>query len=380
MTRECPVCKSSYQNEEFCPIHFVPLVSPPTAPVAARAEAVDEVTAQAPAAPKQAAATRTQEVTDEGVIQRMKKRLGESFKRKGQDSSAPVAPTGGTAVQPGIELPAELRDKGWTVSGAPVTLHGIDVWPVQRDAAGLADKGNLVVYASGVLTDVPAYQRLLDLGTSAASVHLLAFGTVDRGHRVRACYELITAPGESQTLAHWLLGSPASEERALSLLAPLRDLLNDSAASGVLPITLDPTVVQRFASGPLRIAHYGAMWIAAGGRHGGGVPAGTRSLWLAAIAVDRPRNQGPAGRGAAVGGVLGRADPCGRAVWPGAQPARCAVGPGAVCRDQEPRARAHPHGRTVAPCGRALDVGPKCCTHWTPPRRTGCRTLPRGPD
>lgn len=250
MAKQCPICKNSFDSEEFCPVHFVPLVSPPEVSVAP-ASAAEKTTDSQTLPPE--------DLSDASLVERMKKMFKGSFKRKGEKASDAATERSGPAVPTGIELPVELREAGWLVSGDPVSIRGIDVWPVQRKREDREVTGQLVVYASGVLTDVPTYQRLLELGTSPTRAHLHAFGTVDRGHKVRAAYELITLAGISQTLDTWLRDSPASEERALSFLPGLRDLLQDCTASGLLPITLDPAVVQRSMDGQLRIVRFGAM-------------------------------------------------------------------------------------------------------------------------
>ena len=250
MAKQCPVCKCNYEKEEFCPVHFVQLVS--------LAEASTDPKGSAEESPKDQISP-PKEVSDESLVDRMKKMFGGRFKRKGTKESDAATDKLSSTAPPGIELPVELREMGWLVSGEPASIRGVDVWPVQRKREDREVTGQLVVYASGVLTDVPTYQRLLAIGTSPTRAHLQAFGTVDRGHKVRAAYELITLPGVSQTLDTWLRDSPASEERALSFLPGLRDLLQDCAASGLLPITLDPAVVQRSMDGQLRIVRFGAM-------------------------------------------------------------------------------------------------------------------------
>lgn len=247
MAKQCPICKNSFNSEEFCPVHFVPLVSPPE--ISATHTGAVEKISEDPTSPHE----------ELSLVERMKKMFKGSFKRKGEKASEAATERSGSTVPSGIELPVELRETGWLVSGEPVSIRGVDVWPVQRKREDRVVSGQLVVYASGVLTDVPTYQRLLELGTNPARAHLHAFGTVDRGHKVRAAYELITLPGVSQTLDTWLRDSPASEERALSFLPGLRDLLQDCAASGLLPITLDPAFVQRSMDGRLRIVRFGAM-------------------------------------------------------------------------------------------------------------------------
>lgn len=252
MAKKCPVCNNSYENEEFCPVHFVQLVTPAEGSSEPKSLTDDPATDQT---------SPPEEVSDDSLVDRIKGMFGGRFKRKGAKEPTAGADSPSSTASPGIVLPAELLEKGWAVSGTPVSTHGVDVWPVQRKSEDLVATGQLVVYASGVLTDVPTYLRLL--GTSPARAHLHTFGTIDRGHKVRASYELSTVPGVSRALINWLLDSPASEERALSLLPGLRDLLKECAASGVLPITLDPAVVQRNADGQLNIFRFGAMWTSA---------------------------------------------------------------------------------------------------------------------
>lgn len=288
MSKKCPVCHTAFDDEEFCPIHFVALVSPATEPEPqtpaampeAQAEPAESATPAPPATP--AAPGRMADndapptpadahpVGAEGLLERVAKRLGDRFKKKTPTpaDADPARPQlHERTAQASIDLPAELREKGWVVSGPSVTQDGIDVWPVQHSNDGRVEpgevcNGQLVVYASGVLTDPPTYERLLGLETAPTRAHLHAFGTIDRGHRVRASYELLTLPGQWQQLSAWLADSPPSEERALSLLPGLIALLADWSESGVFPISLDPSVLQRNAEGRLRLVRFGAMWSA----------------------------------------------------------------------------------------------------------------------
>lgn len=157
-----------------------------------------------------------------------------------------------------LQLPEELLAQGWQISGTPVTKHGIDVWPVQRPGAN----AQLCVYASGVLTYVPSYEHLLEHPHDIYA-RLYAFGTLNRGHGVTASYELVEASDATTLLNSWLANSSASEERALSLLPGLSGLLRACIASGVLPITLDPNIVQRSSDGRLRITRLGGLWMPA---------------------------------------------------------------------------------------------------------------------
>ena len=101
-----------------------------------------------------------------------------------------------------------------------------------------------------------------ELPPSHCRAHLHAFGTLDRGHKVRSAFELLTLPGEWKTLASWLADSPASEERALSLLPGFRDMVNDWHEHSIFPMGLDPSMVQRNAKGQMRLVRFGAQWIA----------------------------------------------------------------------------------------------------------------------
>jgi len=260
MKKVCPTCQQSFDNEEFCPTHFTQLVAPP-APAH-----------EPPVDPEAASATESSshdnkdnaEGNEEGLLKKLKKRFGEGFKKNpgknAQPDSQAAAPK---ATDPfSIELPPEVREKGWSVTGTPVTLRGIDVWPVQRTNGEATTPGQLVVYASGVLTGAETYKRQMDLPPSQCRAHLHAFGTLDRGHKVRSAFELLTLPGEWKSLTSWLADSPASEERSLSLLPGLRDLVNDWHEHGIFPMGLDPSMVQRNAQGQLRVVRFGAQWIA----------------------------------------------------------------------------------------------------------------------
>lgn len=258
MKKVCPICQQSFDNEEFCPTHFTQLVLPAVSPMSAEPETpskpettIDDTNAGA-------------SENNESLFSALKKKFGERFKKKSLKAAEPdsgsAAPEASDPIT--IELPPEVREKGWSVTGSPVSLRGIDVWPVQRTSEDLSIPGQLVVYASGVLTDVPTYQRLMDLPISPCRAHLHAFGTLDRGHRVHSAFELLTLPGEWHTLAAWLANSPPREERALSLLPGLRSLVNDWHEHSIFPMGLDPSMIQRNAQGQLRLVRFGAIWIA----------------------------------------------------------------------------------------------------------------------
>ena len=260
MKKVCPICQQSFDNEEFCPTHFTQLVLPAAPPMSAEPET--------PSKPEATIDDTNEGSTDnnEGLFSALKKKLGERFKKKSPKTAAPdsgnAAPEASAPIS--IELPPEVREKGWSVTGTgtPVSLRGIDVWQVERTSEELSIAGQLVVYASGVLTDEETYERLLNLQISTCRAHLHAFGTLDRGHRVRSAFELLTLPGEWHTLAAWLANSPPSEERALSLLPGLRSLVNDWHENNIFPMGLDPSMIQRNAQGQLRLMRFGAMWIA----------------------------------------------------------------------------------------------------------------------
>lgn len=252
MKKFCPICQQSFTNEEFCPIDFTQLVAPP-----ASEKAEEPETPSAAESPSEGSKER-----QDGLLKGLQKRVLGSFKKKtGKDAQAESQAATSKAEDPiTIELPPEVREKGWSVTGAPVSLRGIDVWPVKRTSGELTTPGKLVVYASGVLTDVKTYQRYLDLPTSSCRAHLQAFGTLDRGHKLRAAYELITQPGGLTPLASWLADSPASEERALSLLPGMRELANDWHEHSIFPMALDPSMLQRNSSGQLRLEGLCALW------------------------------------------------------------------------------------------------------------------------
>lgn len=252
MAKECPVCKMRYENEEFCPTHFVPLVNVVADPLPAPATPSDDTSKVA----------TSESLEEGGLLDRISRKLGGAFRRRGA-SPTQEPPEQNTRQEPrSLDLPPELREKGWSVNGLPVSLHGIDVWPLHRDGGESAAPGQLVVYTSGVLTDVHTYERLMALNHGIARAHIHAFGTVDRGHRVRASYELVTEPGVWQMLLKWFNESPPSEERALSLVPGLRAMLRDWCDTGIVPISLDPSVLQRNAEGHLRLVRFGAVWSA----------------------------------------------------------------------------------------------------------------------
>lgn len=267
----CPTCQESFAGEEYCPVHFLKLALPASQPTPGPSQ--DE--AMQPTTPEAAALLLQPDQPDQAdqpasadnsasLLDRIKKKLGGRFQKMTAvpaDSPAlgpPARPSADQAPET-IELPPEVRDRGWTVDGPPVTLHGVDMWPVQRTDTEHPLPGRLVVYPSGVLTDVATYERLSGLLPSPCRAQLHAHGTVDRGHKLRAACELITTPGEVQMLDHWLAASQASEERGLSLLPGLRALVDDWLQSRVAPICLDPTVLQRDAAGGLRLVRFGAM-------------------------------------------------------------------------------------------------------------------------
>lgn len=254
MQKVCPICQQSFDNEEFCPVHFVELVVP--------------ATTQMPAEPETLSKSETTIDNNidgatndsEDVLSKLKNKLGLRFKKKSPKGTVPDSGNAAPEASPiTIELPPEVREKGWLVTGSPVSLRGVDVWPVQHK---LATRGQLVVYASGVLTDVQTYQHLIDLPISYCRAHLHAFGTLDRGHKVRSAFELLTLPGEWHTLAAWLAESPASEERAISLLPGIRSLVNDWHANSIFPVGLEPSLIQRNAQSQLRLVRFGAIWSA----------------------------------------------------------------------------------------------------------------------
>lgn len=260
MNKTCPVCNTAFHNEEFCPVHFVALVTP----LAAHDPRADPEPMEQPGMVEvRPPADNSYPAGEESLLDRITKRLGDRFKKKASapptfsDASPPKAAE--KAEIASIELPSELRETGWVINGQPATQNGIDVWPAQRENGGLVCNGQLVVHAAGVLTDLPTYRHLLEQHASPTRARLHAFGTLDRGHRVRASYELLTTPDHWQSLSAWLADSPPSEERALSLLPGLHALMADWCETGVIPICLDPSVLQRDGEGRLRLMSFGAL-------------------------------------------------------------------------------------------------------------------------
>lgn len=258
MKKVCPICQQSFDNEEFCPTHFTQLVAP-----AAPEKAEEQETSSATESPSESKQDGSKDQQD-GLLKGLQKRVFGSFKKKADKNAQPESQAAASKAEDPITiaLPPEVREKGWSVTGAPVSLRGIDVWPVQCTSEEVTTPGQLVVYASGVLTDVQTYHRQMDLPPSHFRAHLHAFGTLDRGHKVRSAFELLTLPGEWKTLGAWLADSPAGEERALSLLFGFREMVNDWHEHSIFPMGLDPSMVQRNAKGQLRLVRFGAQWIA----------------------------------------------------------------------------------------------------------------------
>lgn len=257
MKKACPICNEFFDNQEFCPAHFVELVSAHIDPAA---QPNDEHASESTSETTNQLASSQNDESGGSLLDRISKRIGGAFKRKKSQDNIATDSGPKPAKKQTLELPPELREKAWVVSGSATSLHGVDVWPVECLTGEGRVPGKLVVYATGALTDTTTYQRLLHLGTSSVRTHLHAVGTLDRGHQVRASYELITVPGEWQSLTGWLSDSPPSEERALSLLHGVAALLEDSFQSGLFPISLDPSVLQRNADGQLRLVRFGALW------------------------------------------------------------------------------------------------------------------------
>ena len=285
----CPRCHKTFsQHDEFCPEHGLPLVAKArveATPTEAQPQAPGSITAN-DADTKQSAAngaTSTGAQAHElppgaSPVQNHLGKLAKVLQLKGLKphsarstfSTDEAQPTPDSAQHSSHEaaseslspspLPQEVLAKSWVVRGLPVSYGGADHWPVQREGQLNPVKGVFCQLQSGSLTPPALYRRLLEASTVGQHrARLWQHGTTDRGHGVRADYELVSVAGDGMELSSWLQGTSPSEARALSLLPALLHLLQALQDEGAMPLVLEPGMLVRLENGDLCLSRLWAL-------------------------------------------------------------------------------------------------------------------------
>lgn len=316
----CPQCGQAYpMDEEFCPVHGVPLVARtpvdvpdepghevPTPPVADTTPAGDTSTPAAPLlqpgpaseppdSPDAPGASEPPASPSDPVDHSLIGKLGRVLRFKGlrplrprpaddgAEAEADQSGDGPPADNPNVDngpshrpghpaqgrskpgtdaspLPREVADMGWQVNGLPLSVGGADHWPVLREAQPEPVKGVFCLLHSGSLTTPAVYRQLLSRPTTSHHrARLWQHGTSDRGHGIRADYELVTVAGDGVELSSWLRDTSPGEARALSLLPALHGLLQALHDEGLAPLVLEPGLLVRHSTGALALSRLWAL-------------------------------------------------------------------------------------------------------------------------
>lgn len=285
----CPVCGRIYAIgiDEYCqadgerlevrlvdpldqvapaPVQMPPNSEHPMFMGSTIAEEVREDIAQEPDVADQSQPIRPepQSVEERSVMDNLLSRMGLRKRNPAADQTGPSsdpATTNATAT-PGLNsapppsddgnnpLPPQLIEKGWRVAGPLVSSEAVDMWQVSRPSANGSAYARFYRFRARVLTTPSLYKRLGN-HSCAALPTLLDHGTVSLIGHARASFELTLLPTNKswEAMPSWLNKAPPSEEKALSLLPNLVQMLTELAAAGVHPISFSPAQMLRDADG-----------------------------------------------------------------------------------------------------------------------------------
>lgn len=234
-----------------------------TAPIREEAhENVEEVLISANHAQNQQQPTKqeSRSVEDPSLLESLLNRMGLRKRTSAGDQTLPddnVAPAKQVSMpvfDPALSsddgnnpLPPQVIEKGWHVAGSLVSNEAMDVWQVARSSDAGSAYARFCRFRARVLTTPSLYAHLGN-HSCAALPTLLDHGTVNLKGHARASFELTLLPNKSlQPMQAWINRASPSEEKALSLLPHLVQMLTELAAAGVHPISFSPAQMLRNA-------------------------------------------------------------------------------------------------------------------------------------